>query len=103
MCHLSHGPNTLSAANLPCSYCTKRGILIVGLGHFETDLSVCTRRNIVEYIGVGYREDAQSHEDPAAGCYLVQEYVDGGTLKQKILPRVGLSWLPYSRQTVPGR
>ena len=45
-------------------------------------------RNIVEYIGVGYRQDAASEEDPAAGCYLVQEFVDGGTLKQKILSRV---------------
>ena len=48
-------------------------------------------RNIVEYIGVGYREDRTTAVDPAAGCYLVQEYIDGGTLKQKILSRVGCS------------
>lgn len=47
-------------------------------------------RNIVEYIGVGYKEDRQTAIDPAAGCYLVQEYIAGGTLKQKILSRVRL-------------
>lgn len=43
----------------------------------------------MEYIGVGYRDDDSAVEDTAAGCYIVQQYIGGGTLKQKILSRVG--------------
>ncbi len=63
--------------------------------------SSSARRCIVKFYGMGFRQDLTAGEAvDASSMYIVQEFMDGGTLKAKVLSQVS-STNACLRQSVP--